>query len=256
MNTFSTFYSMDEEQQLVFPNNQSTSFQSLQEQNLPTPTIEDLDIMLELFEDNEDHFDLNIDNILSLDCFVEDTYADITVGQTGLVALSEEEFNNYLSRLGIGTKKRVGLVELRKKCQSYLQKVSLSLGETMRKQVARCERTNSITTQQLVQYKVATSASEIDDIVEKFLHQAILRSTINKIPSNNRHIDRENKRILFQWFMDHLQNPYPTDSDLILLNQSTRLDSRKIRAWFTNMRGRYWKPMLEQNGIQQQSLCK
>eukprot|EP00262_Sarcandra_glabra_P020817 TRINITY_DN845_c0_g1_i2.p1 TRINITY_DN845_c0_g1~~TRINITY_DN845_c0_g1_i2.p1 ORF type:complete len:644 (+),score=119.61 TRINITY_DN845_c0_g1_i2:585-2516(+) len=51
--------------------------------------------------------------------------------------------------------------------------------------------------------------------------------------------------ILRAWLFENFLNPYPTDSDKIMLAKQTGLTRSQVSNWFINARVRLWKPMIE-----------
>ncbi|KAE8667399.1 BEL1-like homeodomain protein 7 [Hibiscus syriacus] len=52
--------------------------------------------------------------------------------------------------------------------------------------------------------------------------------------------------ILRAWLFEHFLNPYPKDSDKIMLARQTGLTRSQVSNWFINARVRLWKPMVEE----------
>jgi 5-hydroxyisourate hydrolase-like protein (transthyretin family) len=44
---------------------------------------------------------------------------------------------------------------------------------------------------------------------------------------------------------EHFTHPYPTPQDQVMLMQTTGIDKKQLKNWFTNARRRIWKPMLK-----------
>jgi hypothetical protein len=44
---------------------------------------------------------------------------------------------------------------------------------------------------------------------------------------------------------EHFSHPYPTPQDQVMLMQTTGIDKKQLKNWFTNARRRIWKPMLK-----------
>ncbi|KAL8261192.1 hypothetical protein R6Q59_025241 [Mikania micrantha] len=51
--------------------------------------------------------------------------------------------------------------------------------------------------------------------------------------------------ILRAWLFEHFLNPYPKDSEKMMLARQTGLTRSQIANWFINARVRLWKPMVE-----------
>ncbi|KAE9588361.1 hypothetical protein Lal_00002722 [Lupinus albus] len=51
--------------------------------------------------------------------------------------------------------------------------------------------------------------------------------------------------ILRAWLFEHFLNPYPKDSEKIMLARQTGLSRNQVANWFINARVRLWKPMIE-----------
>ncbi|CAL0323832.1 unnamed protein product [Lupinus luteus] len=51
--------------------------------------------------------------------------------------------------------------------------------------------------------------------------------------------------ILRAWLFEHFLNPYPKDSEKIMLARQTGLTRNQVANWFINARVRLWKPMIE-----------
>ncbi|KAF5740798.1 hypothetical protein HS088_TW11G00877 [Tripterygium wilfordii] len=52
--------------------------------------------------------------------------------------------------------------------------------------------------------------------------------------------------ILRAWLFEHFLNPYPSDSEKIMLSRQTGLTRNQVANWFINARVRLWKPMVEE----------
>jgi chemotaxis protein histidine kinase CheA len=52
-------------------------------------------------------------------------------------------------------------------------------------------------------------------------------------------------RLLKQWFLDHVREPYPTDGEKRTLALRVRVSYEQVSAWFINARGRLWEGFLE-----------
>ncbi|XP_076947643.1 BEL1-like homeodomain protein 3 [Bidens hawaiensis] len=51
--------------------------------------------------------------------------------------------------------------------------------------------------------------------------------------------------VLCAWLFEHFLNPYPKDSEKLMLAKKTGLTWSQIANWFINARVRLWKPMIE-----------
>ncbi|KAH7280906.1 hypothetical protein KP509_36G020200 [Ceratopteris richardii] len=56
-----------------------------------------------------------------------------------------------------------------------------------------------------------------------------------KLPKNAR-------QQLLDWWHEHYKWPYPSETEKILLADTTGLDQKQINNWFINQRKRHWKP--------------
>ncbi|GMH13905.1 hypothetical protein Nepgr_015746 [Nepenthes gracilis] len=52
--------------------------------------------------------------------------------------------------------------------------------------------------------------------------------------------------VLRAWLFEHFLNPYPNDSEKIMLARQTGLTKSQVANWFINARVRLWKPMVEE----------
>ncbi|CAI0436026.1 unnamed protein product [Linum tenue] len=52
--------------------------------------------------------------------------------------------------------------------------------------------------------------------------------------------------ILRSWLFEHFLNPYPNDSEKLMLASQTGLTKNQVANWFINARVRLWKPMIEE----------
>jgi hypothetical protein len=59
--------------------------------------------------------------------------------------------------------------------------------------------------------------------------------------SRNKHFPREARSILYQWFIDHADSPYPTQGEKEALAIQTNLTVKQVNAWFVNKRTRELK---------------
>jgi len=53
--------------------------------------------------------------------------------------------------------------------------------------------------------------------------------------------------ILTEWFSspEHVEHPYPTAEDKIMLMRKTGINEKQLTDWFKNARRRIWKPMMK-----------
>lgn len=63
------------------------------------------------------------------------------------------------------------------------------------------------------------------------LHYSRLKSRRTNYP---KHVSQ----ILRKWLQDHVKNPYPSDSEKVILREKTGLDATQINNWFINARRR------------------
>lgn len=79
---------------------------------------------------------------------------------------------------------------------------------------------------------------EIDELKKRFCGPVLLRA-------HARHrrfaLTNDSKRVLKQWFNDHLEHPYPTQREKEVLARSASLSVKQINDWFTNYRKRHWE---------------
>ncbi|GAA0165549.1 homeodomain transcription factor [Lithospermum erythrorhizon] len=52
--------------------------------------------------------------------------------------------------------------------------------------------------------------------------------------------------ILRSWLFEHFLNPYPNESEKLILASQTGLTKNQVSNWFINARVRLWKPMIEE----------
>ena len=80
--------------------------------------------------------------------------------------------------------------------------------------------------------------SEIEELKKRFCGPALLRA-------HSRHrrfsLTNDSKRLLKQWFNDHIEHPYPTQREKDALARSAGLSLKQINDWFTNYRKRHWE---------------
>jgi hypothetical protein len=89
----------------------------------------------------------------------------------------------------------------------------------------------------------------INTISEQLLSKLVIDADKNNRirKARNVHLPSESKSILYNWFLTHVQYPYPTKQQKVELATQTYLSEKQVETWFTNMRLRHWKPLLEQN---------
>eukprot|EP00698_Gefionella_okellyi_P017737 TRINITY_DN522_c0_g1_i8.p1 TRINITY_DN522_c0_g1~~TRINITY_DN522_c0_g1_i8.p1 ORF type:complete len:235 (-),score=25.03 TRINITY_DN522_c0_g1_i8:95-703(-) len=76
-------------------------------------------------------------------------------------------------------------------------------------------------------------------LVERFKCQAgVLYAQFSETPKH-KEFPRDIRNVLQNWFMQHLQDPYPTETDRALLAAQTGLSLAQINIWFSNHRVRY-----------------
>ncbi|CAK58495.1 unnamed protein product (macronuclear) [Paramecium tetraurelia] len=61
--------------------------------------------------------------------------------------------------------------------------------------------------------------------------------------SNKNKFQKRSIDILKKWFLDHLDNPYPDNTEKQRLSKITGMHVRQIQNWFTNSRKRYLEPL-------------
>ncbi|KAH9318898.1 hypothetical protein KI387_020667 [Taxus chinensis] len=55
-------------------------------------------------------------------------------------------------------------------------------------------------------------------------------------------LPKEARQTLLEWWHHHNKWPYPSETDKVVLAESTGLDQKQINNWFINQRKRHWKP--------------
>lgn len=75
------------------------------------------------------------------------------------------------------------------------------------------------------------------------------RAATNKLPKSA-------SKILNHWLSDHIDDPYPTQEEKVLLASKTRLSLRQITNWFVNHRGRKLRNTKKKSSFTQQIKSK
>ena len=79
---------------------------------------------------------------------------------------------------------------------------------------------------------------EIDELKRKYCGPVLLRA-------HSRHrrfsLTNDSKRLLKQWFNEHIEHPYPTQREKEALAKTANLSLKQINDWFTNYRKRHWE---------------
>ena len=79
---------------------------------------------------------------------------------------------------------------------------------------------------------------EIDELKRKYCGPVLLRA-------HSRHrrfsLTNDSKRLLKQWFNEHIEHPYPTQREKEALAKTASLSLKQINDWFTNYRKRHWE---------------
>ena len=79
---------------------------------------------------------------------------------------------------------------------------------------------------------------EIDELKRKYCGPVLLRA-------QSRHrrfsLTNDSKRLLKQWFNEHIEHPYPTQREKEALAKTASLSLKQINDWFTNYRKRHWE---------------
>lgn len=78
---------------------------------------------------------------------------------------------------------------------------------------------------------------------------SVVRGSTNKLPKSA-------SKILNQWLSDHIDDPYPTQEEKVLLASKTRLSIRQITNWFVNHRGRKLRNTKKKSSFTQQIKSK
>ncbi|CAD8141622.1 unnamed protein product [Paramecium pentaurelia] len=73
--------------------------------------------------------------------------------------------------------------------------------------------------------------------------------------SNKNKFQKRSIDILKKWFLDHLDNPYPDNTEKQRLSKITGMHVRQIQNWFTNSRKRYLEPLKKkfEHGLMKES---
>eukprot|EP00698_Gefionella_okellyi_P017731 TRINITY_DN522_c0_g1_i2.p1 TRINITY_DN522_c0_g1~~TRINITY_DN522_c0_g1_i2.p1 ORF type:complete len:208 (-),score=34.35 TRINITY_DN522_c0_g1_i2:95-718(-) len=136
----------------------------------------------------------------------------------------------------------------------YLTAISALIAETYAKaEQVQCmvtsvqPNTDSRLPQQIViqQHQHSTTKLQqsanvaLELLVERFKCQAgVLYAQFSETPKH-KEFPRDIRNVLQNWFMQHLQDPYPTETDRALLAAQTGLSLAQINIWFSNHRVRY-----------------
>lgn len=80
------------------------------------------------------------------------------------------------------------------------------------------------------------NSSERRTARSKNVKSSDVKGHFNKLPGSA-------SKILNQWLSDHMDDPYPTQEEKVLLASKTRLSMRQITNWFVNHRGRRLKSL-------------
>jgi hypothetical protein len=67
------------------------------------------------------------------------------------------------------------------------------------------------------------------------------KSAVSETRKGGKKLPRYASNMLKEWFCDHIDDPYPTKEEKIMLASKTNLSLRQITNWFVNHRGRKWK---------------
>lgn len=99
--------------------------------------------------------------------------------------------------------------------------------------------------------EIDSNSGSNSDLKKEELSSAVSDNTKNKEESKK--LPRYASNILREWFSDHINDPYPTKGEKIMLASKTNLSLRQVAAsnclanffqitnWFVNHRGRKWK---------------
>jgi len=72
----------------------------------------------------------------------------------------------------------------------------------------------------------------------KTLRSEFLNAGMSKTRTN---FSKQVKAHLLKWFDEHIENPYPSETDKEVLSKETGLNVEQISTWFINQRVRKWK---------------
>lgn len=67
--------------------------------------------------------------------------------------------------------------------------------------------------------------------------------TTHSEPTQSHKFPRYASRVLNQWLLDHLEDPFPTAEEKMLLSAKTKISLRQVTNWFVNHRSRKLKTL-------------
>eukprot|EP00698_Gefionella_okellyi_P017729 TRINITY_DN522_c0_g1_i12.p1 TRINITY_DN522_c0_g1~~TRINITY_DN522_c0_g1_i12.p1 ORF type:complete len:164 (-),score=32.69 TRINITY_DN522_c0_g1_i12:38-529(-) len=92
--------------------------------------------------------------------------------------------------------------------------------------------------QATVQFQQSANVA-LELLVERIKCQVgVLYAQFSETPKH-KEFPRDIRNVLQNWFMEHLQDPYPTETDRALLAAKTGLSLAELNIWFCNHRIRY-----------------
>jgi len=161
-----------------------------------------------------------------------------------LINLTDSEFTSFATKQGVNPAKIQDLLLIKRKLCHKLALQVQKLQKSQLDHISMCLFSNRADIIQEIEQQTEKGITELYTLADQYLSTKLSSLVLSK-RSRNKHLPRHKKDILFQWFMSHLDNPYPTKCEKLQLARQTELDERQIDTWFTNMRLRRWKPKLK-----------
>eukprot|EP00238_Polyblepharides_amylifera_P012098 CAMPEP_0196598154 /NCGR_PEP_ID=MMETSP1081-20130531/94156_1 /TAXON_ID=36882 /ORGANISM="Pyramimonas amylifera, Strain CCMP720" /LENGTH=191 /DNA_ID=CAMNT_0041923807 /DNA_START=1298 /DNA_END=1873 /DNA_ORIENTATION=- len=86
-----------------------------------------------------------------------------------------------------------------------------------------------------------------DEICKQYANTKALRELRKEIlvRSEKAKLPESAKKLMQDWCIQNLHNPYPTKEDKLKIAEKCDLDFTQIDDWFTNYRKRFWKKKIE-----------
>lgn len=171
-----------------------------------------------------------------------------------LLDMTDNEFLTYLISLNLARDPRTWLVEKRNQILLKKQERLIEVEQIRSSHIEKCWLYSTVEMISEVNTDLDNCVATLNRMAEELLQKMISKKYKENNALKQKQIPADKRDVLYQWFIDHLDSPYPTKKDKMELSSQTGLEQKQINSWFINMRHRHWKPLLMKREQSNQTL--